>query len=52
MLNKKLVNKCLELGLSFSIVFGGMSGMTVRENGATDTEAVSVAGNAINNNCS
>lgn len=47
MFKKKLVNKCLAFGLSFSIVFGGMSGMTVRGNGAADTEAVSMAGNAM-----
>lgn len=42
-LANKLANKCLAFGISFSIVFGGMSGMTVRGNGAADTETASAS---------
>ena len=46
MFKKKLANRCLAFGVSFAIMFGGMSGMTVRGNGAADTETAIVAEDA------
>lgn len=43
MFKKRLVNKCLAFGLALSVVFGGMSGITVRAKGSTAAERMAEA---------